>query len=116
MNIYQGSNAERSNVLPFTSNVSSGTSSPDLEAGLKGQMMNPDAEERLKGIVESAVIDAWMKARLFDFDKSDDPFDSIYFSELMPDRIAENDIIRISEYSDLQDLSNTISFLDEWDE
>ena len=116
MNVYQGSGAKRSNVLQFPYDASSGTSSPNIEAELLDQMMNPDAEKRLKSIVESAVIDAWMKARLFDFDRSDDPFDSIYFSELMPDKIHENDIIRISHYSDLEDLSETISFIDEWEE
>ena len=73
-------------------------------------------ETRLKSIVESAVLDAWMRARWGHVDRPDDPFDALYISELRPDEVEKADIMAFLEHSDIVDLSDTISFVDEWED
>jgi len=78
--------------------------------------MYPEVKEYLKNIIEAALLDVWVKTQLVTSERTDDPFSSIYLSELKSDRITEFDILNIEKYKNINDLSNTISFDDEWEE
>ena len=79
-------------------------------------LMYPELKKYLKNIIEAALLDVWVKTQLVTSERTDDPFSSIYLSELKLDRIAESDISHIEKYKNIDDLSNTISFVDEWEE
>ena len=113
---YQDFRSRDSNVIPFTLSSTVSTSEASIESLRPDLFTKPEIEAHLKGIVEAAVLDAWMRARLFDIERSDDPFDAIYICELKPDRIMRPDTDRILKYSNIIDLSDTISFDDEWEE
>ena len=55
-------------------------------------------------------------ARWGHVDRPDDPFDALYISELRPDEVEKADIMAFLEHSDIVDLSDTISFVDEWED
>jgi hypothetical protein len=102
-------------VIPFRQPDLAATSEEYFDTPTN-PLSDPEVEERLKSIVEAAVIEGWMKTRLLDIEKIDDPFDAIYISELRPDRISNIEIGRITKYSNIEDLSDTISFDDEWED
>lgn len=104
------------NVIPFPQGNTSTTSETSIESLLSEAIANPETEIRLKGIMEAAVLDAWMKIRLLDVERVDDPFDAIYISELQADPIMSIDINQLQKYANIIDLSNTISFEDEWED
>jgi hypothetical protein len=113
---YEDSENTSNNVIPFPQGNTSSTTEHSIESLLFKAIASPKTEARLKGLMEAAVLDAWMKTRLLDMELVDDPFDAIYISELRADPIAPADIKRIQSYSDVVDLSNTISFEDEWED
>lgn len=104
------------NVIPFPQGNTLSTSETSIESLLSEAITNPETEARLKGIMEAAVLNAWIKIRLLDVERVDDPFDAIYISELRADPIVSDDIMQIRRYADIIDLSNTISFEDEWED
>lgn len=106
----------RSKVIPFRNYGKETRSEATLESMFLDFLKMPEFEEHLKGMMEAAVINAWIKVRLFDIQSQDDPFDAIYFSELTPDRVTKRAISRFQKYSQIRDLSDTISFVDEWDD
>ncbi len=57
-----------------------------------------------------------MRARWGHVDRPDDPFDAVYISELRPDEVEKADIMAFLQHSDIVDLSDTISFVDEWED
>ncbi len=104
------------NVIPFPQSNTSSSSETSIEILLSDALANPETETRLKGIMEAAVLHAWMKIRLLDVERVDDPFDAIYISELKADPIIPADINQLQKYADIIDLSNTIIFEDEWED
>ena len=113
---YDDSKSSPNNLIPFPLNTTSSTLETSVESLLSDALANPETEAHLKGIVEAAVLDAWVKTRLLDIERVDDPFDAIYISELRADPIVSADIKQIRMYADIIDLSNTISFDDEWED
>lgn len=97
-------------------NSSAATAGLSPESQLLNILDNPQAEQRLKNIMEAAVFDAWIRTRYQDVGQIDDPFDAIYISELKPDRISQMDVTNIVEHSQIIDLSDTIHFSDEWED
>lgn len=112
----QESYTKSAEIIPFPLSSSSSSSGTNIEALLNDVFTNPAIETHLKGIVEGAVMDVWVKSHLTYFGISDDPFDAIYISELKADNINNSDIEKIAQYSNIIDLSNTISFDDEWED
>jgi hypothetical protein len=104
------------NIIPFPQSNASSTSETSIESLLSDAIANPETEARLKGIMEAAVLNAWVKIRLLDMEPVDDPFDAIYMSELQADPIIPADISQIIKYADIIDLSNTISIEDDWED
>ncbi len=102
-------------IVPFPQTNSDTTSERDFIAAAD-LFDNPEFEEHFKGIVESAVLEATMKARFLENEIVDDPFDAIYLAELAPDSIYNHDLDRITKYAKIEDLSNTIHFDDEWED
>jgi hypothetical protein len=113
---FDDSQSSHNNVIPLNPSNTSSTIGTSVESLLYDALANPETEARLKGIMEAAVLDAWMKTRLLDMERVDDPFDAIYISELRADPIGPADIKRIQKYSNMIDLSDTISFEDEWED
>ena len=102
------------NVISFPQTGSDTTSAGTLNIPTN-LFDNPEYEEHLKGIVESAVLEAWMKVRFLNSEKVDDPFDAIYLAELPPDSIYKHNLDRVNKFARIEDLSNTIYFDDEWE-
>jgi hypothetical protein len=75
----------------------------------------PLLEERLKMVIESSVADAIFRFSNENQEVVDSPFDAIYLSELRMDNLVMSDIQEIQSFSDVQDLSDTITFQDEWE-
>lgn len=108
---YDDSKSSLNNVIPLRQNTPSSTSETSGESLLSSALANP--EDRLKEIMEAAVLNAWAKSRLLDIERFDDPFDAIYISELRANPIESADIEQLSRYANIIDLSDTISFKDE---
>ena len=112
----ENSASKTDNVIPFPNMSTASSSSTNLDSILTDVFTNPEMETHLKSIVEGAVMDAWLKTRFLDFSITDDPFDAIYMSELQSDHISQADTVRILKYSNVIDLSDTISFEDDWED
>ena len=108
--------SKTADIIPFPLTSTLSTSGTSFESFLVDAFENPEVEKHLKGIVEGAIMDAWVKARLSDLVRIDDPFDAIYISELQADNTDKYDTDRIMQYAKIIDLSSTISFDDEWEE
>jgi len=113
---FHDTRSRSSNVIAFPLHDTTSSSDAKLEALMLDVLADPQVENRLKGIVESAILDAWVKTRLFSDEPRDDPFDAIYVSELKSDKIKASDISRILLYRNISDLSGKIKFDDGWDE
>lgn len=108
--------SKTADIIPFPLTSTLSTSGTNFESFLIDALENPEVEKHLKGIVEGAIMDVWVKARLSDLVRIDDPFDAIYISELQADNTDKYDTDRIMQYAKIIDLSSTISFDDEWEE
>ena len=103
-------------VIPFRSSNKSFTSDTSVEESLNNVLTDPAAGGVLEKIVEAAAMNALIKAELADLNVSDNPFDAIYISELRADEINIHDVTKIIRYSRIRDLSDSISFDDEWED
>jgi hypothetical protein len=103
-------------IIPFPVNITASQTETEIDSLIFDALTNPEIEKHLKTIVEAAVIEAWMKTRLFDIERADDPFDAIYISELRADPLVAADAEQVRRYKDIIDLSNTIIFEDEWED
>ncbi|MDD3619375.1 MAG: hypothetical protein PHX57_08300 [Desulfobulbaceae bacterium] len=112
----QESYTKTAEIIPFPLSNTSSSSGTNFEALLTDVFTNPAIENHLKGIIEGAVMDAWVKSHLTNFGKHDDPFDAIYISELKADNINSPDIEKISKYLNIVDLSSSVTFDDEWED
>ncbi len=102
-------------VIPFLQTTSDTTSAGSLDVP-PNPFNNPEYEDHFKGLVESAVLEAWMKVHFLDSEKVDDPFDAIYLAELPPDTIDSSKLDQIIKFADIEDLSDTVHFDDEWED
>ena len=68
----------------------------------------------MKTIIESIVAYEIIKQKASNF-FIDDPFDAIYISDLKPDFIPTDNITEFNKYKGIKDLSDNISFNDEWE-
>jgi hypothetical protein len=112
----QGPDNRASNIYPLPMENTSSRSGTNLEDLLDDVFSASALENQFKSIVEGAVMEAWLKLRLTDLGPNDDPFDAIYISELQADNINDSDIKRVLKYSQISDISNTITFMDEWED
>ena len=105
-------------IIPFPqqSMLSTSGTGTNLESLLVEALSNPAVETHLKGIVEGAITNAWVKTHYMDVGTLNDPFDAIYISELKADSVNQQDLGRIFNYSKIIDLSDTLSFDDEWED
>ena len=104
------------NIIPFASVNTSSSADPNLESLIFEGLSNPEIKKHLKGIIEGAIMDAYIKTHMSKFEGIDDPFDAIYISELKADEVQKQDIERIMKYSKITDLSHTLTFDDEWND
>jgi hypothetical protein len=72
-------------------------------------------QDRLKHLVENAVMDAWVRTHVGNVTAPDDPFDAVYISSLSPDPIAQSDIATMRRLSNMVDLSEHLAFDDDWE-
>ena len=112
----QESFSKPAEIISFPLTNTSSTSGTNIESLLVDAFFNPDVEAHLKGIIEGAIMNAWVKKHLTDFGRLEDPFDAIYISELKADSIHKQDLERILQYSKIVDLSESLSFDDEWED
>ena len=113
----QKANTRTAEIIPFPSTDTSSSSEANIYSSLISDVLtNPSIENHLKGIIEGAVMDTWVKAHIADFGILNDPFDAIYISELRADDIHSHNIDKITQHSNIIDLSDTISFDDEWED
>ena len=61
-------------------------------------------------------LEALIKAQFLNGDKVDDPFGAIYLAELPPDSLDNRNLNQINKFADIEDLSDTIHFDDEWED
>jgi hypothetical protein len=102
-------------VISFPQTGSDSTSVGSLDVP-NNPFDNPEYEKHFKSHVESAVLEAWMKVRFLDSEKVDDPFDAIYLAELSSDSIDNRNLDQIIKFTDIEDLSDTVHFDDEWED
>ena len=113
---YNNSKSSHNNVIPFRQSQTSSKTETGMESLLFDALANPEIEAHLKGIMEAAVLEACLKIKVLDIERHDNPFDAIYISELRADPIVSADINQLSKFAEIVDLSDTISFEDEWED
>lgn len=101
-------------IIPFPLNRSASVSQTDVEQLLYDALNYPSSEMTLKKIIEGAVFEAWMKAHSMDAIRVNDSFDAIYICELQPDPVILSDLIMLKQYAGIFDISETVTFDDEW--
>ncbi len=108
--------SEPGKIIPFPHSSSSSVLDANIERLLINTLSNPEIENHFKGIVEGAIMDAWVKSHYRELARVDNPFDAVYISELKADAIVPADLNRITDYANITDLSETIIIDDEWDD
>ncbi len=78
---------------------------------------NPKFESYLKDVVEGMVFKTFTTRLSSEYINKDNPFDSIYLSELLPDEIPNHNILKLKLLAQkIIDKSNDIYFDDGWDD
>lgn len=113
---FDNSSSRLNNIIPFPKDNTSSPPVTDIESIVDDIITNPKFESQIKEKVESAIIDLWVKSRMFDGNRTDDPFDAIYISALSPDNISLTESKRILKHESIKDLSDTIVFKDDWED
>lgn len=103
------------NVVPFRTPNTAVTNEEYL-GNPSNQFGSEETDENLKSIIEAAMFEAYMRAKITIPQIDDDPFDAIYISELRSDTISSEVVENIVKFSNIKDLSETISFNDEWED
>lgn len=78
-------------------------------------LSDPQFEETVKSYVEGKIMDAFFQTRGA-VSSVDNPFDAIYISELRMDPINRADLQALQAARNIEDLSGTIHFADDWDD
>ena len=76
----------------------------------------PEFNDYIKSLVEGNVARLIANAMMLKNSATDNPFDSIYLYDLKPDTIDRSHIEKLKKYSGIKDLSEGISFVNEWDD
>lgn len=99
--------------------ISSGRERPALPTESKrGRIDIPVGDlslTELKSLVESAVIDAVLRAQNSELSVADSPFDAVYIADLRPDKLSFGALSDIIAAAKTNDLSMTLA-LDDLDE
>ena len=104
-------------VVPlFRDQSSLSDSRANVESLLVRSLIDKQVEARLKDLIEGAVMDVYVRTQFADFEVLENPFDPIYISDLQADPVTKQDIDKIICHSKIIDLSDTLSFNDEWDD
>jgi hypothetical protein len=104
------------NILVIQPNFS-GTSSQEMltDEVVEKIFQNPSFEERMKSMIEASVADLLVQRYVNSQEEIDNPFDAIYLSSLAPDKLEEFSINVLELHSKIRDLSDSITFVDEWE-
>ena len=103
-------------LLPFRK-PSAGVNTGDEPIAWAKLLASPDASSHLKGMIEAAVLNAYVRTQLsMPAPLKDNPFDAVYIAELRPDRITASDRAAFSRQQSIADVSDTIRFADGWDD
>lgn len=73
-------------------------------------------QQSVKAVIEALVATEYFRRTLKRAERMDDPFDPIYISALQPDPISAGDIAQLARFRDIEDLSDSITFDDGWDD
>ena len=79
-------------------------------------LMGSEVHGNIKACLEAAVMEAWLRTRERELESEDDPFDAVYLSDLAPDEIDKRSIRRIRGASTIEDASNELRIVDEWED
>ncbi|KFO68001.1 hypothetical protein ER57_07210, partial [Smithella sp. SCADC] len=79
-------------------------------------LSEPEFEEKLQDRVDRYIADYLLNLKLSSQPFIDDPFDAVYLADLQPDIIYIKTIDEFNLLKNIIDLSDTISFKDEWDD
>lgn len=113
---YQERGASSGSVIPLhhswspEAETGGGGFSPALSEELLGELR--DWKERM----ESLVSDIYYRTVFGQPAVADNPFDAVYISRLTPDPISPGDLERIRRHAHVEDLSDRLSFADEWED
>lgn len=106
-----------SNILTFPSGAKSSEGSGAFPSHLLTELLGKDVlENKLKETIENAVLEAYLKTRMADLHSNDNPFGPIYISLLEPDNITAVDAQNLTRLFAIEDLSDTITFKDDWED
>ncbi|MBU2648708.1 hypothetical protein KKI24_28630 [bacterium] len=70
----------------------------------------------IKNAYETYILKRLISKIMSVSNKYDDAFDAIYFADLSMDSFCDDDIDVLDSFSNIVDLSDTISFDDDWDD
>lgn len=103
-----------SNLVQFPSKSS--TVYGEYDAIINYIIGNPQFKDQIDGLVEASVVKK-LATNTLNRSVDDNPFDSIYLSELMPDVLNKENIEKIKMLGNkIVDLSDQIEFNDGWDD
>ena len=117
MSAAQRENLSTGSILQFPIPPHQDTwTSPVVSAVVEEVLVSPEFGERLRSEVEDAISEVYLWTLLSQPTRTDDPFDAIYLSELLPDQISAGDVQLIQAYANVEDLSDELEFDDGWDD
>lgn len=103
-------------IIPFPSKNDFATNQFPVQRIIQDVLSHPDLENRIEEMIKSRIIEL----RVSDIQKSTEsltnPFDAIYLLNLEPDILFVEDRAIISRYATIEDLSDSISFNDNFEE
>lgn len=80
----------------------------------KGQ--GTELYDRFKSALDAVLTTSYVEQILRGVIAADSPFDAVYISALEPDTFNEPSTERLSAFSHVKDLSDSLTFCDEWDD
>jgi hypothetical protein len=103
-------------VVPFRRASGETTHSFFINDLIKTIFDAPEFGDKMKEFIEGYIMDISIKNKEQSLYPSilDNPFDAIYLADLQPDAIPLHTIFNLDSLSNIRDLSNTISFNDDW--
>lgn len=115
---YKSVGSQTAKLLQFPAGTTSGSTNnaafPDYL--IEEIFDNPVFEEKIKTMVEGSLSELMIRRFTSESISSDNPFGSIYLSELLPDEINTKNAAELNRLSNIKDLSNEIQFNDGWDD
>lgn len=109
--------SQTAKIIPFPAESGNTTSAASLPDNLVEEIfLNKIFNEKVKYIVEGRMSEILINLINSEPMKNENPFGSIYLSELMPDELSHEDINHLTVLSNITDLSDSITFDDGWDD